>query len=87
MGRPLVGKQAIGGFFGTGWRRVIEYISLGAPIAKGSGSNSTYEADQEMLENWWKEHIQKKLAAATGAGCSPFQGARTGKKIALHKAS
>ncbi len=67
MGRPLVGKQAMAGFFGTGWRKVTEYITLGAAISKGNGSNSTYEADQKMLENWWKGHIQKKLAV------SPFQ--------------
>jgi hypothetical protein len=60
----LVGKQAIAGFFGTGWRKVIEYISLGAPIARGSNPNSTYEADQKMLEDWWKEHIQKKVGGS-----------------------
>ena len=83
MGRPLVGKQKIAGFFGTGWRKVVEYITLGAPIVRGNSSNSTYEADQKMLEDWWEEHIQKKLAAVTGAGCAPFQAARTGKKITL----
>ncbi|MEW6378065.1 MAG: hypothetical protein AB1611_00505 [bacterium] len=61
MGRPLVGKQAIAGFFGTGWRKVITYIAQGAPIIKGDSQNSVYEADQKMLENWWEEHIQQKL--------------------------
>jgi len=87
MGRPLVGKQAIGGFFGTGWRKVMDYITQGAPIVKGNGNNSTYEADQKMLEDWWEGHIQKKLAAATEAHCSSFQTARIGKRIALHKTS
>ena len=83
MGRPLVGKKEIAGFFGTGWRRVAEYIALGAPIVKGNNSNSTYEADRKMLEEWWEGHIQEKLAAAAGAGCVPFQPARQGKKITL----
>lgn len=61
MGRPLVGKQAIAGFFGTGWRKVTTYIAQGAPIIKGDNQNSVYEADQKMLENWWEEHIQQKL--------------------------
>ncbi len=61
MGRPLVGKQAIAGFFGTGWKRVTVYIALGAPIVKGPGSNSTYEADQTLLENWWHDYIFVKL--------------------------
>ncbi|MEW5802684.1 MAG: hypothetical protein AB1847_11350 [bacterium] len=75
MGRPLIGKQAIAGFFGTGWRKVIEYITLGAPITRGSNSNSTYEADQQMLEEWWRGHIQKKLDL------------KTGKKIVFRKTS
>ncbi|MCL6583038.1 MAG: hypothetical protein K6U11_05295 [bacterium] len=65
MGRPLVGKQAIAGFFGTGWRKVNTYIALGAPITKGDKYNSAYEADQKMLEDWWQEHIQHRLRQGT----------------------
>jgi len=66
MGQPLVGKKAIAGFFGTGWRKVHEYIRLGAPIVKGPERNSTYEADRKMLEEWWKSHISKKLERQNG---------------------
>jgi len=61
MGQPLIGKKAISGFFGTGWRKVNEYIRSGAPIIKGDGQNSTYEADRDMLEGWWKNYIHKKI--------------------------
>lgn len=61
MGQPLLGKRAIADFFGVGWRKVSKYIALGAPIVKGQGIKSPYEADRKLLEDWWEWHIQERL--------------------------
>ena len=68
MGQPLVGKRDIARFFGTGWRRVVKYMSLGAPIVKAEGSSTApYEADRKLLELWWERHIREKLVRPASA--------------------